>query len=304
VSEYRLSEAEFHELARRLSNWGRWGADDEAGTLNFITPEKRRSAARLATEGITVSCSTDLPVAPAPDNPRPTRHLTYRAPDTQMGAAGDFLTLEPHGWTMTHLDAFSHIYYQGRFYNDRPLDDLTSAGARHGSVMAARDGIVSRGILIDVARAASRDWLDPGDAASPEDVRKALDEAGLEPGPGDILIFRTGRHARNAAQGTPPQSAGLAGISVACAEQVHNWQVAALICDGGMDTQPSEVENIRIPWHILTLTMMGMPIVDNAFLDDLAATCERLGRWEFLLTVAPLRLVGGTSSPLNPIAMF
>lgn len=303
-ARFHLTEQEFHLLARYLSNWDRWGPDDEAGTLNFITPEKRARAAALVRDGITVSCATNIPVLPAADNPRPARHLTYRGTDPMTGAAGDFLTLEPHGWSMTHLDALSHIYYQGRYYNDRPLDDLTSTGALRGSVMPAKDGIVSRGILLDVARAVGRDWLDPGDVASKDDVRKAIEIAGVEPEAGDILLFRTGRQARNAARGIAPPSAGLAGISIACAEWIRDWQVAALICDGGMDAQPSEVENVRIPWHIVTLTMMGMPIVDNADLEAIAAECTRLGRWEFLLTMAPLRIAGGTSSPLNPIAML
>jgi kynurenine formamidase len=299
----RLSEAEFDALAQRLSNWGRWGPDDEAGTLHFITPEQQRRAAGLVRDGVTVSCAHNLAVAPAIDNGRPVRHLVYWA-DGETGAAGDYFALDPHGWTITHLDALSHIFYRGRSYNDRPLTLFKPSGVTANSVLTARDGIVSRGVLIDLPRAMGKEWMEPGEAASFETVKRALDQAGLQAEPGDILIFRTGRYARNAAKGTPPPADGLAGVSVECAEWVHASHVAALICDGGMDTQPSEVDGVRIPWHILTLTMMGMLIVDNADLEALAATCARLGRWEFQLVMAPLRLAGGTSSPVNPLAIF
>src|SRR5436853_492748 len=125
MSDYHLTEAEFHALAQRVSNWGRWGADDEAGALNFLTPDARRRGAALVREGISVSCALDLPITPAVDNTRPTRHIVTRGADPNTGAAGDFMTLEPHGWSMTHLDALSHIYYQGKLYNDRPVSYIT-----------------------------------------------------------------------------------------------------------------------------------------------------------------------------------
>lgn len=303
TARFSLTETEFDDLAQRLSNWGRWGPDDEAGTLHFITEQTRREVAALVRDGTAVSCAHDLAVAPAIDNTRPVRHLVYWA-DGESGAAGDFLALDPHGWTVTHLDALSHIFYRGKLYNDRPLSMLRPSGARANSILTARDGVVGRGILVDLPRAMDKPWMEPGEAAPLAVVQRALEQARIEVRSGDMLVFRTGRYARNAAQGVPPMSAGLAGVSVEAAEWVHRSEIAAMICDGGMDTQPSEVENVRIPWHILTLTMMGMQIVDNADLEALAAACTRLGRWEFQLVLAPLRLAGGTSSPINPIALF
>lgn len=299
-----LSEQEFHAVAQQVSNWGRWGQDDQDGTLRFITPEKRKAAAGLVSEGLTISCAQDLNLTPRPDAVRPSIALPYWGSDLLHQAGLELLAIEAHGYCVTHLDALSHLNYRGRMYNDHPVEPYISPGLEMLDVMNCRDGIISRGVLIDVARARGKDWMDPAEIASKADVERALEEANLELESGDVLVFRTGRQARDAALGVPEPAEGLAGISIECASWFHDAEIAAMISDVGMDPQPSEVENVRIPWHVVTLAMMGMMIIDNAHLEELAETCARLKRWEFQLLVAPLRVPTGNSSPVNPIAIF
>jgi kynurenine formamidase len=306
VETYALTEHQFDELAQRVSNWGRWGQEDESGTLHFITPDKLTTAASLVRDGIAVSCAVDLNLTPRSDTLRPSFVIPYWFHEPLHSAACEVMTIEPHGAAVTHLDALSHMSYRGKMYNDRPVMPYVSDALALNSVMNCRDGIVSRGILIDLARARGKDWMEPAEIATKRDVEAALSEARVEPQSGDILVFRTGRFKREFALGIPDSSNGLllAGLSIECASWFHELEVASMVSDVAMDPQPSETENVRIPWHVATLAMMGMIIVDNANLETLAETCGRLNRWEFQLVIAPLRVPTGNSSPVNPIALF
>lgn len=299
-----LSEQQFDDLAKRLSNWGRWGADDEAGTLHFITPEKITKAASLVREGRPVSLALDMAVNPAANNPRPVRHLVYRSGDAPSGAYGDHFSMDPHGSSITHIDALSHMYYQGKGYNDRPISTIGASGAKYNTFKTLTNGVNGRGILVDLPRAAGKPYFEANEVATAEALQKALKDANVTVESGDILIIRTGKNARFAEKGITATAAGLSGLSIECAEWVHDNEISAIISDCAIDPQPSEVTGVRIPWHMMTLVMWGMPIVDNADLEALATTCAELGRWDFFLTIAPLRLMGGTGAPVNPIAIF
>lgn len=303
-AEHRLTHAQFQALADRVSNWGRWGDDDQAGTLNLITAGDRAAAAALVTDGETVSCGQDITGQARIDDDRPALHVPFWLREKTYGVALEVLTITPHGWTMTHLDALNHLNYRGRMYNDRPVEPFINADQAVNSVMAGRDGIVGRGVLIDLPPVLDKPWMEPGEIADMADVERALQRQRVQVRSGDLVFVRTGRTGRDRALGPPPNSAGLAGVSIECAEWVHRTGIATLITDVGMDPQPSEVDEIRIPWHILTLVMMGMMITDNADLEALAAACERRNRWEFLAVMAPLRLTNANASPINPIAIF
>ncbi len=303
-AEHRITEAQFHALADRLSNWGRWGADDEAGTLNFLTPERRAAGAALVRDGEAVSCAQDITGKPRVDDSRPALHVPFWSRDKTYGVALEVLTLSPHGWTMTHLDALSHLNYRDRMYNDRPVSPFSNADQSVNSVMSGKDGIAGRGVLIDLPPVLGKPWMEPGEIADMADIERALARQKVRIESGDIVFIRTGRIGRDRALGPAPIPEGLAGISVECAEWVHAAQISTLVCDAGMDPQPSEVDDIRIPWHILTLVMMGMMITDNADLEGLAAACEARQRWEFFALMAPLRLPNANASPVNPIAIF
>lgn len=315
--------ADLDRLFERIKTWGRWGAEDERGALNHITPEKRRQAAALVQEGVTVSASLPLAKAPSSENPTPVMHMMLRAGDLYPEAGGeppvlpahvrpsaplessaDYFAIASHGMANTHLDALCHVFHYGRMYNGFSARRVTSAGATALSIEAGRDGIVSRGVLLDVPRARGRDWLEPGEAIQPADLEAAEQQAGVRVESGDILLVRTGRHARRRRSGYWNGRESLAGLHANCLPWLAEREVAVLGCDGVSDVIPSGVDGVGLPVHEVALVALGIHLIDNCDLEDLAAACGERSRWAFLLTLAPLRLELGTASPVNPIALF
>ena len=254
--------------------------------------------------------SLPLATRPSPDNPTPVTHLMLQtgAPgETEMAPlpySADYFAISPHGIANTHLDALCHVFNQGKMYNGYSASDVTSEGARNGAIDALKDGIVSRGVLIDVPRLKGREWLEPGEAISPADLEAAEQAGGFRVEEGDVLFVRTGRHALEKAKG-PRDSfkEGLAGLGAACLPWLHARKVAALGSDGASDVMPSGYEKI-LPIHAVTIVAMGVHLLDNCALDALAEACATRSRWTFLLAVAPLVLERGTASPVNPLAIF
>ncbi|HTY19003.1 MAG TPA: cyclase family protein [Myxococcota bacterium] len=294
-------------------NWGRWGAEDERGALNFITAEKRAAAAALATEGVTVSCARDLPVAPNAENPHPAQHHMLVAGDDSgslripgLGATSDFIGVAFHGMATSHIDALCHVVVGGRIYNGFAASEVKSTGARRDSIMVAADGVVSRGVLLDVPRLRGVRWLEPGERIGPEELEQAEAAEGVRVGAGDVLLVATGRDARRAVQGPwDPTSTGLAGLDARCIPWLHERRIAVLGSDGVSDALPGAgIEGWPIPVHQCCLVGMGVHLLDNLALADLSQACATRGRFEFLFVVAPLRVAGGTGSPVNPIAIF
>lgn len=298
----------------QTKNWGRWGADDQRGALNFITPERRRMAAALVRDGTTISCARDLAVETSPENPRPAHHHMLVAGDvagassmrTGMGGTGDYIGVAFHGMATSHIDALCHIVVEGRLFNGFDAAEVRSTGAMKDSIEVARDGIVSRGVLLDLPRLRGVPWLEPGETIGPDELSRAEAAAELEIGEGDILLVSTGRDARRAEHGPwDPYSTGLAGLSPRCIPWLDERNIAVLGCDGVSDRLPaSNIEGWPLPIHQCCLVGMGVHLLDNLALAELAGACAARGRWEFFFVVAPLRIPGGTGSPVNPIAMF
>lgn len=298
------------------SNWGRWGADDQLGTLNHLTPEHRRAAAALVRDGVSVTCAREIPThASEPDFPSPPLHFMLQsgeayagratAPDT-LQSASDFVGLAFHGLAVTHLDALCHVFRDGRMYNGHPADRVTtSQGAAIQSVELVRDGVVGRGVLLDVARLRGKPWLEPGEPVFPEDLEEAERAQGVCTGPGDILLCRFGTVAMRNAQGP---SVGVfqarPGLHAACVPWVHARAVAVLGSDTAQDVFPAGYASMRSPFHQIGIAKMGLWLIDNCDLEPLAAACARANRWEFLFTMGPLRIRNGTGSPVNPIAVL
>lgn len=305
---HRISADEFDAIFQSVKNWGRWGKDDQRGALNFITPAKRRDAAALVRDGNTVSCSLPLAKQPAVDNPTPVMHLMTRAGDVQrpqMPATADYFAIAFHGYANTHIDALCHIYYQGKMYNGYDANLVTSLGARALAIDVAETGIVSRGVLLDMPRLFGTKWLEPGTPIGLADLVAAEKEFNVTVESGDILLIRTGRHIRRAEVGPWEAHLQMAGLHVETLRWLHEREIAVLGCDGASDLNPAPVDGpIPMPIHIGAIAGMGVHLLDNCQLDDLAAACAQAGRWAFHLTVAPLRLSQGTGSPVNPIALF
>jgi kynurenine formamidase len=304
----RVSAAEFRDLFQRVSNWGHWGPDDERGTLNYLTAKRVATAAGLVRSGRTVSLSRPLNTEQESDNPEPAEHhmtmLGAQAHADGVAFAKDYIGVDYHNDSHSHLDALCHVSFDGVLYNDKSSDSVTADGAAVETVEVMKDGLVGRGVLLDVPRLKNVDWLEPGEHVLPTDLEGAERDEGVTAGEGDILLVRTG-HGRRLEEVEPWDVASAkAGLHPDCAALLADRGVAALGCDGNSDTAPSTTEGVGFPIHVLALNAMGMPLLDYLQLEDLRASCEQTGRWEFLFVAAPLRIEGGTGSPLNPIAIL
>jgi kynurenine formamidase len=310
------AEEEVLRYFESCSNWGRWGEDDELGTLNLLTPAHRSRAAALIRDGRTVSCARLIPTGVnEPDFPIPPLHFMTSSgdrwtdtptPPDSLQSAGDFIGLAFHGFAITHVDSLCHVFRDGRMYNGHPASEVsTASGAAIQSVEVARDGIVGRGVLLDIARLRGVDWLEPGDAVMPDELEAAERAAGVEVGPGDILLCRFGTMARRNALGP---SADIfdrrAGLHASCCPWLHGREVAALGSDTAQDLYPSGYRALRAPLHQVGIVAMGLWLIDNCDLEPLGQVCAETGRAEFFLSIGTLRIQRGTGSPVNPIAIF
>jgi kynurenine formamidase len=310
----RPSQAELLGWLESLSNWGRWGAEDQRGTLNLVTPEVTRRAAGLVEEGTSVSCARAWSYDAAPDvEPRrvPQHHMlasgeTYRpgeGPDRQV--AIDYIGVVFHGSTVTHLDSLSHFFWDGRMYNGASSRLVqTGSGATSHGVANAASGISSRGILVDAPLLRGTEFVSPGDGIGLADLAAAHEQCGIEPEPGDVVLLRTGQLGRRDRLGPLQPGSGSAGPLPELLPTLRQRDVAVLGSDTGNDVQPTGYDRFSNPVHQVGIVAMGLWILDNAWLDDLAAECSARGRWQFLISILPLRIPNATGSPVNPVAIF
>lgn len=305
-----LNEPDMRALYTSVCNWRRWGRDDEMGTLNFVTPEKRRAAAALVTEGRTISLARNFPTKPGPENPFPAQHhmvvagddcCSFGIPGLEM--ATDYIGIAFHGFASTHIDALCHLFVDGQMFNGFPCSDVRSTGARRNTIMAARDGIVGRGVLLDMPPVLGCDYVATEYRVGIAELEAAERAQGIMVGSGDILMVRMGRDADGR---LGKESAGLAGLHPEVLPWLHEREVAVLGGDGIQDPSGAPSSNTLwpMPVHICGLVAMGLHLIDNLYLEDAASMARGIGRWAFQLCIAPLRIEGGTGSPVNPIAIF
>ncbi len=306
-----VDRAWMERVFEETKNWGRWGRDDERGALNLITDKRRAAAAALVRDGVPVSCARDFAVEPAVDNPHPALHMMTQAGDDCTAEAEgfesttDFIGIAFHGMATTHLDALCHVAVSRKLYNGVDVTEVKSTGARRNDVMAARDGIVGRGVLLDIPRLRGVDWLELDVTLGPEDLEAAEREQGVRVEEGDILLVSKGRDARRREHGPWVPMDGMAGLGPTCVPWLHERDVAVLGSDGISDALPGTgIEDWFVPIHQCCLAGMGVHLLDNLLLEDLSAACAARDRWEFFFVVTPLRVHGGTGSPVNPVAIF
>jgi kynurenine formamidase len=304
------TQAEYDGWREKFSNWGRFGADDELGTVNFVTPEVRRAAAKLVRAGRSVSLSRPIDTHASPRNPFPAHHLI---PAGRSGGIADYLGLFIHGFAHTHIDALSHIpTADGRaFYNGRARSAETMLPRKAtSSVDFWRDGIATRGVLYDVPRLRGEPYVRPGKPIHAWDLEDAAKRQGVTPRPGDAVVIRGGLDPYLAAH---PEGAGFAspaGVHASVLEFLWEHDASMLVWD--MHEAPTEDQGLANPIpihspvhvHCIAIPYMGLALLDNAQLEPLAAACAELGHYEFQLVVAPLVIPGGTGSPVNPIALL
>lgn len=303
-----VSAAEFAELFESVSSWGRWGENDQRGALNLLDPTRVVAASRLVRDGTIVTLSLPMNTKAAADNPEPAVHYMTTTPEGRPGSglefAKDFVGADYHNDGHTHIDAFCHVIYEGSLYNGAPATSVTEDGAAADSVDVLADGLVARGVLLDVPGRRGVSWLEPGEHVFLDDLEAAEREQGVTVSEGDVLLVRTGHTRRLAELGPWDTATAKAGLHPTAVPFLAERGISALGGDGNSDTAPSSTEGIDFPIHVLALNAMGVHLLDYLQLEDLLAACERTGRWEFLFVAAPLRITGGTGSPLNPLAVF
>ena len=297
---HNVTPEQYEQWKKSLSNWGRWGKDDEIGALNLITPAKRKQAAGLVKEGFSVSLAGDADTVKAVDNPNPFELK-------MLGIGSDQISVNYHGIAHTHLDSLAHINDNGTFYNGYKPDANTvqKQGHARNSIHNLKNGIFTRGVLIDIPRLKGIPYLEPGTPIYVEDIEAWEKKAGVKVGAGDALFVRTGVWARRKAQGAWLRGRAEGGRSAGLDPSVIPWlrqrDIAILASDHPQYVSPAP---LRGAVHDFALLYLGVHLFDNCDLEALADAAASRRRWDFLLTAAPLPIVGGTGSPANPIATF
>jgi len=290
----QVTAAHIDQWMTELSNWGRWGADDQLGAVNLITPAKRREALALATAGEVVSLLRPILVSDPPDDPTSTAaFVNLRVVNIDSGFLMERQQLAYHGSTFSHLDALCHAHHEGKIYNGVPLEEaFGETGCTQMGIGGLADGIVTRAVLLDIPRLKGVEALENGTHVYPEDIEAWEREAGVRLSAGDAVFLRTGRWVNG----------NRSGYDVSVAPWLKDRDVALVGSDGTQDV--GQIPGMVLPFHKLVLVALGANIFDNLDLEAVAETAERLNRWEFLLVAAPIPNPGGTGSPLNPLAIF
>jgi kynurenine formamidase len=304
----QMTEAEFRSLYERLRGQLPWGPDDRRGALNYITPAEILAALGEVRLGRAVSLAAPVEDWATLDNPDPAQHQMKEPLGADAGPglafSMDRIAMNIHGNADTHVDALCHVIFDGKLYNGVSADTVTATGAAELSIAVAADGIVSRGVLLDVPRSRGVPWLEPGDHVTADDLLAAERDQGVRVGRGDIVLVRVGHRRRRAELGPWDAAAARAGLHPSLLAVAAERQIAALGSDGNNDTAPSVAGGVDFPVHVLAVNALGLHLMDYLQFNDLAPLCEREGRWSFLCVIAPLRLPTGTGSPVNPIAIM
>ncbi len=297
---------DIQEWMNSLSNWGRWGKDDQLGALNLITPEKRKAAAALVRDGVSISLAHPMITETTPFNPNPLKHtmVATGAADNPSSYSMDRYEILYHGLAHTHLDALCHIFWEGKMYNGFSRSDVTEEGCTKNGIENVQQGVFTRGVLIDMAWFKGVDYLEPGLAIYTADLEAWEAKTGIRVEAGDAVLLRTGRWAERPDNDAWSPARGAAGLHASAIHWLKARDVAILGSDVASDVMPSGISGAQLPIHELTIVALGVPLIDNGDFEELTREAQARGRWEFLLTLAPMRVEGGTGSPVNPVATF
>lgn len=311
------TDEEVDALARELSNWGRWGADDELGTLNLVTEHNRIVAAGCVRTGtvhsLALELRSDLP-QPAGSGRLNAQHVMTATgtdaavQDETVGYADDTLSIAVHG--ATHWDALAHVFHRGFMYNDRPSTAVTPSGAAANDIVPVARTMVTRGVLVDIARRRGVAALEPDEEVTISDLEATLDAQRVSISAGDALLIRTGHLGRVRAAGdwanfteinaVAPREPGIGAASL---RWLHERGVAAIACDNWAVEWLTGPDVIRMPVHEVGIVHMGLLLGEMFELDELAGACAGDGRYDFLLAAGPLPVRGGVGGPVNPLAI-
>jgi len=296
------TKAEVESYLRDRRNWGRWGADDQLGAVNLITADKRVRAASLVRSGRAVSLSREFPKTPALNNPTPAQHFMKLLDRGAGGAAIDYYGISYHGVASTHLDSLCHVWNEDGMWNGRvPADEIGFEGARFGAITGWSNGIITRGVLLDVPRFRGEPFLTQDRPIHGWELEDVAAAQGVSLEPGDALVVYGGREAWDRVNPIWGSGPSRPGLHASCLPFIRDNDAALLVWDM-MDHSPNGYD---VPWSVHgAIFAYGVGLVDNALLEPLAAACAEEARYEFMLMVLPLVVAGGTGSPANPVALF
>jgi len=307
-SRRQMTQAEFRTLYGRLRDDRPWEPDDRRGALNYLTAAETLAAAGEVRLGRAVSLAAPVEGRVAADNPEPARHRMKGLPAAEAGrglAFGmDRIEMNIHGNADSHIDALCHVIFDGELYNGVPADTITETGASELSIATAADGIVGRGVLLDVPRSRRVKWLEPGDHVTVDDLLATEKRQGVRVGRGDILLVRVGHRQRRRQHGPWDVASARAGLHPEVMSLLAEREISVLGSDGNNDTAPSVTEGVDFPVHVLAINALGVMLLDYLEFDELVPVCEESAEWSFLCVIAPLRLPTATGSPINPIAVL
>jgi kynurenine formamidase len=301
---------DFRALGERLRNWGRWGDDDEIGTLNHVTPERLIAAARLVKRGQVFDLGIPFDGnGPQPGGARinPVRLMSETGQDQDFpGAfhyADDYVFMPLQA--ASQWDGLAHVFYDDQMYNGFPASDIGPHGAKHCSIDKIAKGVVGRGVLLDIARLKGVEWLAMGEAITAADLDRAADLQGVALHGGDIVFVRTGWRTKFKTDGDATEfMEGEPGLGLDCCEWLHHHDVAAVASDNwAIEVLPGEIDSELLPVHMVLIRDMGMTLGEILDLDELAADCVNDGVWEFFLTAPPIKFTAAVGSPINPLAI-
>jgi kynurenine formamidase len=301
---------EFRTLGKRLSNWGRWGPDDERGTVNLITPERLVAASKLVRRGAIF----DLGIPMDGNGPQPGGnrinpvHLMRETGDGQNFPGGfhfadDYIFMPLQG--SSQWDALAHVYYDDQLYNGFPASSVGLHGTDRDSIDKLAKGIAGRGVLLDIARLKGVDWMEAGQIITPADLDGAAGAQGVEVKPGDIVLVRTGWRRKFVTESDAKAfMSGEPGLGQACCEWLHSRQVAVVCSDNwAIEVLPGESPDVILPVHMVLIRDIGMTLGEILDFDELAADCVADGVWEFFFCGPPLKFTRAVGSPINPLAI-
>ncbi|WP_282072597.1 cyclase family protein [Janibacter hoylei] len=301
---------DFVTIFETSSNWGRWGDEDQLGTLNFLADGRGVEAfAAEVCSNQQVGLSRRISPTWSQANQTPVQHhMISSGAEAKDGAHGmsDWFGVTSHGFGITHVDALNHMAWCGQLYNGVPASTVTTTrGGSFGSIEAMRDGVIGRGVLLDVPAYRGSDFLERSTAIGIKDLIGCEERQGVQVRAGDVVIVRTGRDARERVHGEVDYWVdGIEGLHFSCARWLHERGVSMLVTDAGGDVVPSGVEGVGFPLHVLCLVSMGLWMVDNAQLEELRRVCSTSDRWAFGFTMSVPRFKNATGAPVNPIAVF
>lgn len=296
------SRAAILTLLQERNNWERWGPDDERGAVNLIGPEQVQAAAGVVRTGQVISLSRPFPKQPGPTNARPANHYVMRETRGDGGMASDFYGVSYHGLACTHMDGLSHAWGAEGMWNGRSPDDtVLPTGVTWGGIDQWRDGIVTRGVLLDVPRHRGKPYVTQDEPVQGDELERLCHKQGITVRPGDAIVVYSGREEWDRHEPPWGSATSRPGLHASCLQFIRNTDCAVLVWDM-LDMLPNGLD---LDWAVhAAIYAFGIALIDNALLEPLAQACAEAQRHDFLLVAAPLPVEGGTGSPVNPLAIL